>query len=65
LLRRFGVMELHLSPRVNESLKWIADRQMVAYALLLVVLMLVKHGDFSGLNPSRFRRPRIAANPAV
>jgi ABC-type branched-subunit amino acid transport system permease subunit len=65
LLRRFGVMELHLSPRVNESLKWIADRQMVAYALLLVVLMLVKHGDFSGLKPSRFRRPRVAANPAV
>jgi ABC-type branched-subunit amino acid transport system permease subunit len=65
ILRRFGVMELNLSPRVNESLKWIADRQMVAYALLLIVLMLVKHGDFSGLNPSRFRRARIAANPAV
>jgi len=58
VLKWFGVTQLNLSPRTADVLKWIADRQMVAYSLLLIFLMLAKHGDFSGLNPKRLFRTR-------
>ena len=63
ILKGFGVTQLNLSPRTTDALKWIADRQMVAYSLLLIFLMLAKHGDFSGLHPRRFFRTRDLRQP--
>ncbi len=56
ILKWFGIAQVNFSPRIAEAMKWVADRQMVVYSLLLIFLMLAKHGDFSGLKTRRWFR---------